>query len=73
MVIQQLSQLLFLLQPTNAQLHITTVFLYVLHLCLAKLHKFLKLKLLKLQFHKINVKLPGDDTEMSLHVAVYVI
>ena len=24
----------------------------VLHLCLAKLHKFLKLKLLKLQFHK---------------------
>jgi hypothetical protein len=26
----------------------------VLHLCLAKLHKFLKLKLLKLQFHKFN-------------------
>ena len=24
----------------------------VLHLCIAKLHKFLKLKLLKLQFHK---------------------
>ena len=61
-------QSLFLLQPTDAQIHITTVSLYstllhvstslchprgVLHLCLAKLHKFLKLKLLKLQFHKI--------------------
>ena len=55
---------MFLLQPTNAQLYITTVSLYtiyiptchphrVLHLCLAKLHKFLILKLLKLQFHKI--------------------
>jgi len=36
----------------------------VLHLCLAKLHEFLKLKLLKLQFHKIirlkNIKILFD-------------
>ena len=57
--------LLFLFQLTNSQIYITRVYLYlhvltslfhphgVLHLCLAMLQRFLKLKLLKLQFHKI--------------------
>lgn len=54
----------FLLKPTNAPLYITAVSLYViytptcfyisvLHLCLAKLHKFLKFKMLKIKFQKI--------------------
>ena len=59
--------LFFLFQPTNAQIYITTLSLYIMFtppcfdisvsssgsfktLCLAKLHKFLKLWLLKLQF-----------------------
>jgi hypothetical protein len=61
---------LFLFQPTNAQIYITTPPLYIRYthtcfditvsssgsfknLCLTKLHKFLKLWLLKLWFHKI--------------------
>ena len=60
----------FLFQPTNAQIYITTLSPYITfnptcfdismspsgsfnNLCLAKLRKFLKLWLLKLQFHKI--------------------
>ena len=61
---------LFLFQPTNAQIYVTTPYLYTRYthkcfditvsssgslknLCLTKLHKFLKLRLLKSQFHKI--------------------
>jgi hypothetical protein len=61
--------LLFLFQPTNAEIYITTLSLYIMFtprcfdismsssgrfrtLCLAKLHNFLKLWLLKLQFPK---------------------
>jgi len=66
----------FISQPTNAQLCITTftslynIYSYmfrhschhqgVLHLCLAKLHKFLKLKQLKLKFHTI-IKIQRDS------------
>ena len=63
------SRSLFLLQPTNAQIYITSFSLYMLftatyfdtsvsssgsfkNLYLATLHRFLELKLLKLQFHK---------------------
>ena len=67
---------LFLLKPTNAQLYCTTVFLEIIYtptcfdislslsgsfnLCLARLHKFLKLKLLRLEFHK-TIKIQGDS------------
>jgi hypothetical protein len=60
---------LLLFQPTNVQLYITTLSLYITFtptwfdisvsfsgsfkaLCFAKLHKFFKLRLLKLQLHK---------------------
>jgi len=62
--------LLFLFQPTNTQIYITTLYLYIIFtltcfdisvlssgrfkiFCLAKFRRFLRLRLLKLQFHKI--------------------
>jgi hypothetical protein len=70
-----------LFQPTNAQIYITALSLYIMftatcfdscvsssgifkNLCLAKLHKFLILWLLKLQFHKTEFIVSLDDDQI---------